>query len=401
MRAPRISPWRFVVTFGVVSLLADLVYEGARSVTGPLLASLGATAVVVGVVTGVGEAAALLLRLVSGPLADRSQRFWAWTLAGYALTVISVPALGMAGTLGVAAALVITERVGKAIRSPAKDAMLSFATSATGRGRGFAVHEALDQCGAVIGPLAVAAVLAATGNHYGPSLAVLALPGVLALALLVWLRSRARDPQEFEPHPHGASTPATGTSPSPGVRGLPPVFWRYAAFTAITMTGFTTFGVLSFHLVTTEVLLPAAVPVLYAGVMVVDAVAALATGWAYDHLGAPVLAVLPVVAALIPVLSFTTSLPLVITGALLWGIGLGIQESTLRATIADLVPTHRRGTAYGIFAAILGVATAAGGALSGALYQTSLALLIGLTIALQLLALIALTLTRAGHRVHD
>ncbi|BCI87408.1 hypothetical protein NIIDMKKI_26140 [Mycobacterium kansasii] len=153
------SAWRFVAVFGVVSLLADFVYEGARSITGPLLASLGATGLVVGVVTGIGEAAALALRLVSGPLADRTRRFWAWTVAGYALTLITVPLLGVAGALWVACSLVIAERVGKAVRSPAKDTLLSHAASVTGRGRGFAVHEALDQVGAVIGPLTVAGCL--------------------------------------------------------------------------------------------------------------------------------------------------------------------------------------------------------------------------------------------------
>ncbi|MER6530890.1 MFS transporter [Streptomyces sp. NPDC001508] len=150
------SPWRFVMAFGGVSLLMDFVYEGARSVTGPLLAHLGASAAVIGVVTGAGEAAALGLRLASGPLADRSHRFWTWTIAGYVLTAVSVPVLGLTGALWVACTLVIAERVGKAVRSPAKDTLLSHATAATGRGRGFAVHEAMDQVGALLGPLTVA-----------------------------------------------------------------------------------------------------------------------------------------------------------------------------------------------------------------------------------------------------
>ena len=182
------SAWRFVTTFGLISLLADIVYEGARSITGPLLASLGATAVVVGVVTGVGEAAALLLRIVSGPLADRTGHFWAWAISGYFLTVVTVPFLGLAGAVWVAAALVIAERVGKAVRSPAKDTLLSHATSVTGRGRGFAVHEAMDQVGAFVGPLAVAAMLVIFGGDYRPTFALLALPGVAVLVLLLWLR---------------------------------------------------------------------------------------------------------------------------------------------------------------------------------------------------------------------
>lgn len=382
----RISAWRFVVTFGTVSLLADFVYEGARSVTGPLLAALGATGLIVGIVTGIGEAAALLLRLVSGPLADRTRRFWAWTIAGYALTIISIPMLGYSGALWVASGLIILERVGKAVRSPAKDALLSYATSATGRGRGFAVHEALDQFGAVIGPLVVAGMLAVTGVQYGPSLAVLALPGVIALGLLVWLRSRAPRPMDFEVSPH-----LVAAEQLPVAR-LPRAFWLYAAFTATTMLGFATFGLISFHIVEAQLMPPPAVPLLYAGVMIVDAIAALATGWAYDWLGPRVLLLLPVVAAAVPALAFADGLAAVIAGALLWGIALGIQESTLRATVADLVDARRRSTAYGVFAAVVGVATAAGGAVAGALYDVALPLLVVVTIAVQVLA-VALLLT--------
>jgi MFS family permease len=214
-RRPPLSPWRFVVVFGGVSLLMDFVYEGARSVTGPLLAHLGASAAVVGVVTGAGEAAALGLRLVSGPLADRSRRFWAWTITGYVLTAVSVPVLGLASVLWVTCALVVAERVGKAVRSPAKDTLLSHATAATGRGRGFAVHEALDQIGALLGPLTVAGVLALTGDDYAPALAVLALPAVAAIVLLVWLRARDPDPIAYEPT---AGSPGH-EPPSPAGRG--------------------------------------------------------------------------------------------------------------------------------------------------------------------------------------
>jgi len=394
-RPPRLSAWRFVVTFGTVSLLADFVYEGARSVTGPVLALLGATGLVVGIVTGVGEAASLLLRLVSGPLADRTQRFWAWTIAGYAITVISVPLLGYASILWVACGLVILERVGKAIRGPSKDALLSYATAATGRGRGFAVHEAIDQFGAVIGPLVVAAVLAVTNTDYGPALAVLALPGVLALGLVVWLRARVPHPIDYEvaPKPH-----VSLTLPTERVR-LPRAFWLYAAFTATTVLGFATFGIISFHIVEAGLLEPVWVPVLYAGVMVVDALAALATGWAYDRYGARVLFALPVVAASVPVFAFGSTAAAVIVGSLLWGMALGIQESTLRATVADLIPTQRRSTAYGVFAAVVGATTAGGGALAGALYDVSVPLLVAITIGVQSVAVVLLlVVTRSLRR---
>lgn len=247
------SAWRFVAVFGVVSLLAD----------------------VVGVVTRVGEAAALGLRLVSGPLAARTRHFWGWAVAGYALTPRTVPLLGIAGALWVACALVIAERVGKAVRSPTKDTLSSHAVSVTGRGHGFAVHEALDQIGAIIGPLTIAGILAVTRDDYALSLGV-ALPGAAALALVAWLRFRVPHPESYEPFP---ADPDGSAVPHPWA--LPPRFWLYCGFVAVTMARFATFGVLSFHLATRHLLTAAEVPVVYAA-----ALAALAAGWGYDRFGA-------------------------------------------------------------------------------------------------------------------
>ncbi|MEH0550943.1 MULTISPECIES: MFS transporter [unclassified Streptomyces] len=389
-----LSAWRFVAVFGGVSLLMDFVYEGARSVTGPLLAHLGASAAVVGVVTGAGEAAALGLRLASGPLADRSRRFWAWTIAGYVLTAATVPVLGLTGVLWLACTLVIAERVGKAVRSPAKDTLLSHATAATGRGRGFAVHEAMDQVGALIGPLTVAGVLALTGGDYAPALGVLALPGGAAIALLLWLRARVPDPVGYE------TTVGAAASEEPGPAGsqkrkLPRAFWAYAVFTAVTLTGFATFGVLSYHLVVRHLMPTAMVPVLYAAAMAADAVAALATGWLYDRFGAQVLVVLPLLSAAVPALAFTDTVGVAVAGALAWGAAVGVQESTLRATVADLVPVGRRATAYGVFAGIMGMAALAGGALAGVLYEVSVPLLIVVVAGIQAAALVVLGFTRA------
>lgn len=391
------SPWRFVVWFGVVALLGDILYEGARSVTGPLLAHLGASALVVGVVTGIGETAALLLRLVSGPAVDRTGRFWEWTIAGYALTVVSVPLLGLASALWVAAGLVILERVGKAVRAPAKDTLLSHATAATGRGRGFAVHEAIDQTGAILGPLLVAGVLVLSGDDYTPALLVLAVPGLALLVLVAWLRRQVPDPRVYEPPPTPVDDPVPATVPAtPGSTGdgpLPGAFWAFAAFTALTMAGFATFGVVSFHLVEADLVAVAVVPLVYAGAQLVDAAAALLTGWGYDRIGPGVLVALPVTAAVMPVLAFTSTAWVAVAGALLWGVVLGIQESTLRAMVADLVRPGRRATAYGVFGAVVGSAAALGGALAGALYDVSIPALVTVTVAVQAAALLVLLAT--------
>lgn len=389
----RLGAWRFIAVFGVVSLLMDWVYEGARSITGPLLASFGASGVVVGTVTGAGEAAALGLRLVSGPLADRTQRFWTWTIAGYVLTAVSVPVLGISGALWVACVLVIAERVGKAVRSPAKDTLVSHATAVTGRGKGFAVSEALDQIGALLGPLTVAAVLALTNDSYGPALGVLAIPGVAAIVLLLWLRARVPDPAAYEVELEPVQPSAPASSPAARVP-LPRAFWVYAAFTAATTAGFATFGLVSFHLVQSNLVATAVVPLVYAAAMLTDALAALATGWVYDRIGARVLATLPVLSAVTALLAFRSVTWVAVVGALVWGCAMGIQESTLRATVADLVPVGRRATAYGIYAGVIGGASLVGGALLGALYDVSLTALVAGVIAIQVVALALLAVTR-------
>ena len=374
--APSWSPWRVVVAFGLVSLAADMVYEGMRAVAGPLLGSLGASALTVGLVTGAGEAVALVLRLVSGPWADRSQRHWQLTVVGYAMTAVCVPLLAITPLLGVAgvavaATLILLERVGKAVRSPAKSALLARMAASTGRGRGFAVHKALDQVGAFAGPLLLAGVAAVTGVLW-PGLALLAVPGAVSLLLLAQLRRRV--PSVAEPGPEDA---APGPAP-PGwsARGLPVAvlgadlpreFHLFSLAVACATAGLMTFGVISFRFVEAGLVPLAAVPLVYAGAMAVEAVAALATGGLFDRYGGRVLLVVPLVVATVPPLVFAPYLWPVLAGLALWGAATGIQDSTVKAYVADLVPSRRRSTAYGVFAAVQGLGALAGGALAGAL----------------------------------
>jgi MFS family permease len=368
-RAPRLDPTRFVVAFGFVSALGDIVYEGARSVLGPFLGSLGASAATIGLLTGAGEATALVLRLASGPLADRTRRYWPLAFTGYALTFVAVPLMALAGTLAVAAVLVLAERLGKAIRAPSRDAMLAEAGTSVGQGRAFALHEAMDQTGAFTGPLLVAAMVALGG--YGLGFGILAVPAAAALALLTWLRRAVPDPAAYAAAPVAPSAaPAADDASVPSLR-LPGAFWRYTAFSALTMLGFATFPVLGFHLVHRGVLPAGLVPVVYATAMGADALAALASGRSYDRRGLGALVVLPVLAAAVPWLAFSTTAVLAWAGALVWGAALGVQESTMRAAVADFAPPGRRGTAYGTFTAAYGVAWLGGSTLVGVLYDVS------------------------------
>jgi Major Facilitator Superfamily len=391
------SPWRTVVGFGVVSLAADMVYEGARSVTGPLLASLGASAVLVGLISGAGEAMALLLRIVSGSWADRSGRYWSLTFVGYAMTAICVPALAITPFIGgaglaLACVLILGERVGKAVRSPSKTALLAHAAAAVGLGRGFGVHKALDQVGAVAGPLLVAAVIAAAGVIW-PAMAVLAVPGAVALLILAWIRRSMGDP--IERRDEAVQTRAS-LSKSHG--RLPVVFWLFGAASAATTAGLVTFAVIAYHLTQDRVVPVAAVPLIYAAAMAAAALAALGSGWLFDRTKGRVLLGLPLLVAAVPTLAFAGSPLIAVTGALLWGAAGGVLDSSIKALVADLVPASRLATAYGVFAAVQGAAAIGGGVMAGALYERSLPLLIAAVAATQVVALVLLIATLHRHQ---
>lgn len=419
---PRLDPVRAVVGFGLVSLFADMVYEGARSLYGPVLFSLGASAALVGLIAGAGEAAALVLRLLAGPLADRRGAHWSFTIGGYATTAVCVPLLALAPRLGAAGlafavAMILLERTGKALRSPSKSALLAHAARRMGRGRGFGLHKALDQVGAFAGPLAVTAVIAAAGGALWPGLAWLAVPGVLAMAVLFGLRWAIPDPAAYDAVPArlgpvdaGSVDAASGDagladdgSGGPGavperaswwreLRGadLPPAFFRYALAAALTTGGLATFAVISVRLTRDLGVSPGQVPLWYAGAMLVEAGAALVTGRAYDRVGPRSLLVVPVLVALVPALAFTSGAPLAGFGVAVWGAVAGIQDSTIKALVAELVPAARLATAYGLFAAIQGALAIVGGLVVGALLDVSVPLLIGVVVASQVAAVLLL-----------
>lgn len=388
----RLTPLQFVLAFGVVSMLADFVYEGARAIVGPYLATLGASATLVGAVTGLGEAAAFVLRLATGPLSDRTRRHWALSIGGYLITVVAVPLLALTQSLWPAAALVIAERFGKAVRTPARDTMLAQASADMGRGKAFAVHEALDQSGALLGPLLVAGMIVLSG--YRAAFLVLSIPGALVVLALVWLRRAVPQPSVYE----SVRAVRTARVTESAGAALPGRFWLYCAFTAASMIGFATFGVLSYHLQVRHVLPRALIPVAYSVAMAAAALAALGSGRLYDRIGLRGLVIALPLTAVVPLLSFSTDPTWVWIGAAVWGAAGGIHESTLRAAVADMVPSARRGTAYGIFTAAYGLAWLVGATAIGALYQHSVAATVYFIFATQAVAL-ALFVPLARQRV--
>lgn len=404
------QPWGTVVGFGLVSLATDIVSDGARPLAGPLLAQLGASALLVGLVTGGAEAAAQGLRVIFGPWADRTRKYWTFTLAGYAMTALCVPLLafapdaGAAG-LGVASVLIIGDRVGKAVRSPAKTVLLAGAARDVGRGRGFAVHKSLDLTGALLGPVIVAAVLAATGL-ISAAFAALAVPAAAALALLLWLRRRLAAPVGGSPADTEGRPPAVrvaggdgddgvraGNAPAGGPASLfSGVFLPFAVCAFFWSAGLVAFGVISYHLTAAAAVAAPVVPLLYAAAMGAAVLGALGSGFLYDRVGPAVLLALPLLIAAVPVLAFSTGIGLVLAGVAIWGTATGIQDSTVKALVADLVPEARQGSAYGVFAAFEGAGALAGGALYGALYDARPAL-IAVVAAFQAVALVLLMIT--------
>ncbi len=367
---PGLSPWRLVVGLGVVSLFADVAADGGQSLVGPLLGGLGASALVIGLVSGGAQAVSLLLRLVSGPMSDRAGHHWRWTMSGYAVSSVCLPLLCVAPLVGavglpLAVSLILLERAGKAVRTPAKTAILADAAAVVGSGRGFGVHKAFDLTGAFSGPLLVAGVLGITGS-LSWAFASLVVPGVLTMLLLVWLRARVPDPRAYARTPAGTALPAESQSQS----SLPGEFFVFAAAVGLTSAGLVSNGVISYHLASRSLVPLAWIPVVYAFAMACAAVAALSNGWAYERWGAKVLLVLPALVALVPWLTLDGSLNRVLVGMASWGFATGLQDSTVKALVADMVAASRRASAYGVFAAIQGGAALAGGAVVGALYGT-------------------------------
>jgi len=367
----------FIILLGIVSLFGDVTYEGARSVTGPYLATLGASASVVGLVAGIGEFVGYALRLASGYLVDRTKAYWLLTFIGYGL-LLSIPLLAFAGYWQLAAVLIILERMGKAIRSPARDTMLSYATKEVGRGWGFAVHEALDQIGAVIGPVVFSLVFLFHGG-YREGFTLLWIPALLTLVVLAIARKKVPSPQKLE---------ASGETSKPNIQGkLPRVFWFYTVFTLFSVAGFANFQLISYHLKVQAIVPDVQIPIIYAIAMGVDALAALLAGKTYDRIGLISLLAVPLLTLPIPFLAFSHSYSLVLMGIILWGVVMGIQETIMRAAIADITPVERRGFAYGIFNTAYGAGWFLGAALMGLLYELSINYLILFAVIMELISI--------------
>ncbi len=366
---------RFIVLIGILSYFADFTYEGSRSIIGPYLATLHATGTIVGIVTGFGELLGYGLRLFSGRWADATGRYWPITIFGYVVQMASVPALALTGSWPAAAALIILERVGKAIRNPPRDVMLSHAgKQAGGYGWAFGLHEALDQFGAMFGPLAVAAILA-HGGSYREAFAVLLAPALVNLSLVLLARWLYPKPQDMEAAP-----------PVVGGAQLTRTFWGYLLGATLVAAGFADYPLIAFHFSRTEAVSGNWIAVFYAVAMAVSGTGSLVLGRLFDRFGFVVLVVLTLVSALFAPLVFLGDFWAALLGAAIWGLGMGVHESIIPAAVAPMVSAHRRASAFGTFTAVYGIFWFIGSAAIGILYDLSLTAVIAFCVITQLVA---------------
>lgn len=377
------SAMAFVLLVGTSSFFADMTYEGGRSIIGPFLQLLGSSAAAIGIAAGAGEFIGYGLRYISGYWADRTRAYWGIAIAGYVVQLFALPLLAFVGFWQLGVAIWLIERVGKAIKNPPRDAMLSYATKEMGRGWGYGLHEAMDQLGGFAGPLLMAGVLALRANgqldtvtDYHDAFRLLFIPATITIGMVLFARMRFPAPHELE-----SKTPKAGT------QGLDRRFWLYTLAAGLIGAGFADFALIAFHFKATGLVADQWIPVLFAVAIAFDVAAALVAGRLFDKVGFPVLLITFALGAFFAPFVFFGDVRLVIVGLALWGIALAAQESLMKAALADLIPKDRRAYGFGAFSLAFGAFWFVGSAVMGILYDQSIPLVVAFSVATSIVAL--------------
>ena len=368
--------FNFVLTLGIVNLFADMTYEGGGSINGPFLGTLGATAAAISIIAGVGEFLGYSLRLVAGYIADRTGKYWLVTFFGYGINLLAVPAMTLADHWVAAAALIFTERVGRAIRKPTIEAMLSYTTSRYGRGWVYALNTALDETGATLGPLLVALILVGVNETaYRTAYAALLASSLLALATLTVARVIFPAPSQLE------------AGPTAKAKGFTRSYWLYMVAAACFGAGLMSFELVSFHLSSTEIVTGHWIPLFLAIATAAGVAASLLLGRLYDRHGLRIILAAVLLSSLFSPLVFLGGFYTALAGLVLWGIGYATQDTLLKALVAGMLPEGRRNFAFGLFYAGYGCGWLLGSVATGLLYEQSLTLLIAFAVGVQLASL--------------
>ena len=375
----------FIVLMGIVSLFSDMTHEGARSILGEYLNLAGASAATIGFVSGFGELCGYSLRLLSGFIADKTKKYWTLVIAGYTLQVLAIPALALIPENGwiIACGLIIMERVGKAVKKPAKNTLVSFAASEVGTGKGFAFQEFLDQLGAFLGPVILFVIAAVKGtgslfSTYRVCFAILGIPALITIALVVFSWIRYPNPEMFEKTKEEAKE-----------FHLKKSFLYYMIAICLFAFGFADFTLITLHAAKMQAFPDSTLSLLYAAAMAVDAFAALFFGWLFDRVGLKALIVSTICSAFFSCFIFITASPVLIgIGIVLWGIGMGAQESIMKAAVSKIIPRFMRSTGFGIFETGFGIAWFLGSWILGTLYDLNPHSLVTVSVIAQLMAVV-------------
>ena len=365
----------FIVFMGFVSLFADITYEGARSITGPFLAVLGANAAIVGFVSGLGELLGYSLRFVSGYFVDKTKQYWSITFIGYAINLLVVPLLALANQWWLAAVLIVLERVGKAIRVPPRDAMLSRAGQSIGMGIAFGIHEAMDQLGAMIGPLIVAAILFFK-ESYRAGFACLLIPALFALSLLCAAKLKFPRPEHLDIQKIDIHT-----------EDINRTFWLYLIGASFIGAGFADFPLIAYHFHKQNILSAVAIPVSYALAMGINSISSLLLGHLYDKKGFIILIITTIITAFFAPLVFLGDEIAAYLGVVLMAVGVSSQQSLMRAIVGNLITKDKRGSAYGIFNMCYGISWFLGSCAMGIIYDHSIPELVAFIMILQFISI--------------
>lgn len=347
------------IMLGLVSLFADMTYEGARSISGAYIKVLEGTGLVAGAIM-IGEFLGYIMRFLSGVAADRlrsSKVLWAFTISGYLINLLTVPSLAFAGRWELALALLFMERIGKGLRTPSRDVILSEVMEGLGRGKGFGLHEVMDQLGAFTGPLIVTLAITGSGGSYSQAFLALSIPAIasmVSLSIAATMYPKVRS--------ISVERPVMGW-------GFGREFKLFSIALSLMTAGYLPWSIVSYHLKVTQTVGDPEIALLYALAMAVDAIIAFPIGYLYDRMGIRSLIVTPIAAALIPLALLNGTRIYVYSAAVLWGVVMGVYETSMRAAIPDLVHESKRALAYGVYGLIYGASWMLGGLIIGAIHE--------------------------------
>ncbi|MFN4219890.1 MAG: MFS transporter [bacterium] len=380
--------FNLLLTLSSVALFSDIVYEGSRSIASPFMYSKEASIIFVSFIAGLGEFINYFFRILFGYLADKTKKYWSFLITGYILTAFSVPLLAFANNYTTVGLLLLTERLGKAIRSPSKDTIISYIGHKYGQGFTFGIHELIDQAGAIIAPLIIGMILIFSNNNYKTAFLFLTIPGIISLILLFFAKlkfSKIIDNEIIE-NKKKENNKKTNFLKNKN-------FWIYILGMSLFGFGFTNFFLISYHYKSLNIFEPSGIAFLYSIAMLFDGLFAIIIGKLFDNFGIKILILCIFLSLLSTPLLFLSAWNWVIVVAIgLWGIGVAMQESVMKSYISNITSVDERATAFGIFNSIYGISNLVGAAILGYFYKFSVINMILFSVFLQLLGILFLAI---------